>query len=75
MARKINYTADWMMGLSWCLATGTDSIIPYFYAIYFGILLVRNPHLVITSSSPQSQILTSSTKSSPHLEPGAPCVA
>ena len=28
MARKINYTGDWIMGLSWCLYTGFDSIIP-----------------------------------------------
>ena len=41
MARKINYTGDWMMGLSWCLTCGFDSIVPYFYAIYFGILLVH----------------------------------
>ena len=41
MARKINYTADWMMGLSWCLTCGFGSIIPYFYSIYFGILLVH----------------------------------
>jgi len=29
------------MGLSWCLVCGGDSIVPYFYAIYFGILLVH----------------------------------
>eukprot|EP00939_MAST-03C_sp_MAST-3C-sp1_P001350 g1350.t1 len=41
MARKINYTGDWLMGLSWCLFTGFDSIVPYFYAIYFAILLIH----------------------------------
>eukprot|EP00746_Dinoflagellata_sp_MGD_P004392 gnl/MRDRNA2_/MRDRNA2_108460_c0_seq1.p1 gnl/MRDRNA2_/MRDRNA2_108460_c0~~gnl/MRDRNA2_/MRDRNA2_108460_c0_seq1.p1 ORF type:complete len:466 (+),score=60.91 gnl/MRDRNA2_/MRDRNA2_108460_c0_seq1:66-1463(+) len=41
LARKINYTGDWLMGLSWCLLCGTKSIIPYFYAIYFLILLVH----------------------------------
>ena len=41
MARKINYTGDWLMGLSWCLLCGFDSIMPYFYAIYFAILLVH----------------------------------
>jgi len=41
MARKINYTGDWIMGLSWCLYTGVDSIVPYFYAIYFAILLIH----------------------------------
>ena len=41
MARKINYTGDWLMGLSWCLLCGFGSIVPYFYAIYFAILLVH----------------------------------
>lgn len=41
MARKINYTGDWIMGLTWCLVCGFDSIVPYFYAIYFAILLVH----------------------------------
>jgi len=41
MARKINYTGDWIMGLSWCLACGFQSIVPYYYAIYFCILLVH----------------------------------
>jgi delta14-sterol reductase len=41
MARKINYTGDWLMGLTWCLVCGFDSIVPYFYAIYFFILLVH----------------------------------
>ncbi len=41
MARKINYSADWLMGLCWCSVCGTDSIIPYFYSIYFAILLIH----------------------------------
>jgi len=41
MARKINYTGDWIMGLSWCLVCGFNSIVPYYYAIYFAILLVH----------------------------------
>ena len=41
VARKINYTGDWLMGLSWCLFTGFGSIVPYFYAIYFAILLIH----------------------------------
>lgn len=40
-ARKINYTGDWIMGLSWCMLTGFSSPVPYFYSIYFGILLVH----------------------------------
>jgi len=49
MARKINYTGDWIMGLSWCLVCGFDSIVPYYYAIYFAILLthrsIRDDHI------------------------------
>jgi len=41
LARKINYTGDWIMGLSWCMLCGFDSIVPYYYAIYFAILLVH----------------------------------
>ncbi|GKY92202.1 hypothetical protein MPSEU_000191400 [Mayamaea pseudoterrestris] len=41
LARKINYTGDYLMGLTWCLVCGFDSIVPYFYAIYFLILLVH----------------------------------
>ena len=40
-ARKINYTGDWIMGLSWCMLCGFDSVVPYYYAIYFAILLVH----------------------------------
>eukprot|EP01127_Copromyxa_protea_P001766 TRINITY_DN11687_c0_g1_i1.p1 TRINITY_DN11687_c0_g1~~TRINITY_DN11687_c0_g1_i1.p1 ORF type:complete len:421 (+),score=94.03 TRINITY_DN11687_c0_g1_i1:17-1279(+) len=39
IARHINYTGDWIMAWAWCLPTGFGSIIPYFYVIYFGILL------------------------------------
>jgi len=41
IVRHVNYTADWIMGLSWCLCCGFDHVIPYFYAIYFGILLIH----------------------------------
>jgi len=41
MARKINYTGDWLVALSWCMLCGFDSIFPYFYAIYFLVLLVH----------------------------------
>ena len=41
VARKINYTGDWLMGLAWCLTTGFDCIVTYFYAIYFCILLIH----------------------------------
>jgi len=41
MARKINYTGDWMMGLAWCALTGCGTVVTYFYAIYFAVLLVH----------------------------------
>jgi len=41
LARKINYTGDWMMGLAWCLTCGGATPLAYFYAIYFAVLLVH----------------------------------
>ncbi len=41
LARKINYTGDWLMALSWCLFCGFGSLIPYFYVTYFTVLLVH----------------------------------
>ncbi len=41
LARKINYTGDWLMALSWCLFCGFGSAIPYFYVVYFTVLLVH----------------------------------
>ena len=41
MARKINYTGDWIMTLSWCLLCGWQSPVPYFQAVYFLVLLVH----------------------------------
>ena len=40
-ARKINYTGDWLITLSWCLLCGFDSPVPYFQAVYFLILLIH----------------------------------
>ena len=40
-ARKINYTGDWMMGTAWCMYCGSDALLPYFYSIYFFILLAH----------------------------------
>ncbi|KAJ3022912.1 hypothetical protein HKX48_004956 [Thoreauomyces humboldtii] len=44
LARHINYTGDWLMALSWCLTTGFGTPFTYFYAIYFGILLIHREH-------------------------------
>ena len=41
MARHSNYLGDLMMGLAWCLTTGFSRVLPYFYIIYFVILLVH----------------------------------
>lgn len=41
MARKINYTGDIIMALSWGLITGFGCIITYFYSIYLCILLIH----------------------------------
>jgi protein-S-isoprenylcysteine O-methyltransferase Ste14 len=41
LARHMNYFGDWLMALSWCLATGFSSVLPYFYVVYFTILLVH----------------------------------
>lgn len=40
-ARHINYLGDWLLGLAACLACGVDHAIPYFFAVYFGVLLVH----------------------------------
>lgn len=41
IARHINYFGDWLMAWAWCLPCGLDDVVPYFYVIYFGILLVH----------------------------------
>ncbi len=41
LARHVNYFGDWLMAWAWCLPCGTASIIPYFYVVYFGVLLAH----------------------------------
>lgn len=41
VARHANYLGDLMMGLAWCLTTGFARVLPYFYFIYFVILLIH----------------------------------
>ncbi|EGG12616.1 uncharacterized protein MELLADRAFT_114812 [Melampsora larici-populina 98AG31] len=40
-SRHPNYLGDWIMAWAWCLPTGFQTPITYFYVIYFGILLVH----------------------------------
>lgn len=41
MCRHPNYVGDLMMALSWCLPCGFDNVLPYFYFIYFAVLLIH----------------------------------
>ena len=35
LSRHPNYLGDYCLGLGWCLSCGVESVLPYFYAIYF----------------------------------------
>jgi delta14-sterol reductase len=39
MSQHINYFGDMLIALSWCLPTGFNTILTYFYVIYFSSLL------------------------------------
>ena len=41
ITRHMNYLGDLMMALAWCLPTGFEHPLPYFYIVYFTILLVH----------------------------------
>lgn len=41
VSRHINYFGDWLIALAGCLPCGYGSVIPYFYAIYFAVLLLH----------------------------------
>ena len=41
VARHVNYLGDWLMAWAWCLPCGFDHLVPYFYVVYFGVLLVH----------------------------------
>jgi delta14-sterol reductase len=41
VARHSNYLGDWLMGLSWSLTCGFGRLIPYFYPLYFAVLLIH----------------------------------
>ena len=40
LARHFNYTGDLILSLAYCLACGTQHVLPYFYAIYMLLLLI-----------------------------------
>ena len=40
-SRHINYLGDIINGVAWCLPCGCSHALPYFYAIYFTILLIQ----------------------------------
>ncbi|KAH9913921.1 ERG4/ERG24 ergosterol biosynthesis protein [Fomitopsis serialis] len=40
-SRKPNYVADWVMSLTWGLVIGTASPIPYFYSVFFIVVLIH----------------------------------
>ena len=39
ICRHVNYLGDWLMAWAWCLPCGFGNVIPYFYVVYFGVLL------------------------------------
>lgn len=41
LSQHTNYFGDWLIGWSWCLPTGFQTPLTYFYVIYFGTLLVH----------------------------------
>jgi delta14-sterol reductase/lamin-B receptor len=41
LARHMNYLGDLLMGLAWCLPCLFGSPLPYFYIVYFTILLLH----------------------------------
>ena len=41
IARHSNYLGDWLMGLAWSFSCGFGRLLPYFYPIYFAVLLIH----------------------------------
>eukprot|EP00656_Telonema_subtile_P047929 TRINITY_DN558_c0_g1_i3.p1 TRINITY_DN558_c0_g1~~TRINITY_DN558_c0_g1_i3.p1 ORF type:complete len:397 (+),score=99.83 TRINITY_DN558_c0_g1_i3:93-1283(+) len=41
LSRHVNYLGDWIMSIAWCLPCGLGHIVPWFYSIYFAVLLVH----------------------------------
>ncbi|PYI25928.1 Delta(24(24(1)))-sterol reductase [Aspergillus indologenus CBS 114.80] len=41
MARKVHYTCDWFFAFSWGLITGFKSPFPWFYSIFFTVMIIH----------------------------------
>jgi protein-S-isoprenylcysteine O-methyltransferase Ste14 len=41
VSRHMNYLGDWLMGVAWSLNCGFARILPWFYPIYFAVLLIH----------------------------------
>ncbi|PYH49583.1 c-24(28) sterol reductase [Aspergillus saccharolyticus JOP 1030-1] len=41
MARKVHYTCDWFFAFSWGLITGFNSPFPWFYSIFFTVMIIH----------------------------------
>jgi len=41
VSRHVNYLGDWIMSVAWSLPTGFGHVVPWFYPIYFAVLLVH----------------------------------
>lgn len=40
-SQHINYFGDWLIGWLWCLPTGFQTPLTYFYVVYFALLLIH----------------------------------
>jgi protein-S-isoprenylcysteine O-methyltransferase Ste14 len=41
ISRHSNYLGDWLMALSWSFTCGFGRLLPYFYPMYFAVLLIH----------------------------------
>jgi len=41
ISRHSNYLGDWLMGVAWSLNCGFGRVLPWFYPIYFAVLLIH----------------------------------
>lgn len=41
LARKVHYTCDWFFAMSWGLITGFHSPFPWFYPVFFTVMIIH----------------------------------